>query len=288
MTESVPETFHDLPRDSDGLATTPAALSQLEERLSSFLDKLVADAGAERLVVGLDGGIETTLAATLAVDTLGQDAVIGLVMPAFMSHEATARNAETVATALGIDHSRLQLQPVLAVFQEAVGEPTGPTDDLVATNNALSRVRMACAYYVANTMDALVVGTVNRTEYLLGSITKHGDTGADCLLFANLYRSEVQALAEGIGIPPDIIAEQVDGRYEGESVVSELQIEPKTIDRILRLHVDKGEKATTVADKTDVDPSLVQRLFEWCTQTRHKRNHPPTSGQYLNNPIFDH
>lgn len=286
MTRSVPKTFRDLPRDSDGLATTPAALSQLEERLSSFLDELITEAGAERLVVGLDGGVETTLAATLAVDAVGQDAVIGLVMPAFMSHEATARNAETVATALGIDHSRLQLQPVLAAFQEAVGDSTGPADDLVATHNALSRIRMACAYYVANTMDALVVGTVNRTEYLLGSITKHGDTGADCLLFANLYRSEVQALAQEIGIPAEITAEQVDGLYEGESVVSELQIDPRTIDRILRLHIDRGEKATTVAEKTDVDPSLVQRLSEWCTQTRDKRNHPPASGQYLNDDIL--
>lgn len=269
----------DLPRDSDGLATTDEALAILRERLPAFLEGLVADAGADGFVVRLDGSVETAVAATLAADAIGADRVTGLVMPAFISHEGVARNAEAVAESLGIDHSRLQLQPVLAAVQEAVGESDGPVDDVLATNNMLSRLRMACTYYVANTSNALVVGPIDRTRYLLGSATKHGETAADCLLFGDLYRTEVRALARQIGIPEDLTAETVGSPlYAGQSAIEQLDVPPETVDRILRLRFDEDVAAATVADRLEVDPALVDRLDEWCVRTRHKRQQPPMPG----------
>nr|WP_242634234.1 NAD(+) synthase [Natrinema longum] len=269
----------DLPRSSDGLATTDDALARLRERLPRFLEERVADAGADRLVVGLDGGVETALAATFAVEAVGQDRVTGLVMPAFLSHEAVSRNAEAIATALGIEHRRVHLQPVLAAFQEAVGGSDGPADDLVATNNALSRLRMACAYYVANTTNALVVGTINRTQSLLGSVTKHGETGADCLLFGDLYRTEVEALARAVGIPEALTVETSGSPlHPGESPAAALGISTETVDRVLHARVDDGVDTATVTERTGVDPSIIDQLAEWCDRTRHKRRYPETPG----------
>nr|WP_245852966.1 NAD(+) synthase [Natrinema ejinorense] len=271
----------DLPRSSDGLATTDDALARLRERLPRFLEERVADAGADRLVVSLDGGVETALAATFAVEAVGQDRVTGLVMPAFLSHEAVSRNAEAIATALGIEHRRMQLQPVLAAFQETVGGSDGPADDLVATNNALSRLRMACAYYVANTTNALVVGTVNRTQSLLGSVTKHGETGADCLLFGDLYRTEVEALARAVGIPEELTVETSGSPlHPGESPATELDVDPETVDRILRCRIDEGVDAAVVAERAGVDVKLIERLETWSERTSHKRCRPvrPSTG----------
>ncbi|ELY63258.1 NH(3)-dependent NAD(+) synthetase [Natrinema versiforme JCM 10478] len=269
----------ELPRDSDGLATTDEALTTLRERLPPFLEQLVADAGADGLVVRLDGSVETTVAATLAVDAIGEEHVTGLVMPAFISHEAIARNAETVAESLGIEHSRLQLQPVLAAVQGAVGESDGPVDDAIATNNMLSRLRMACTYYVANTSNLLVVGPIDRTRYLLGSATKYGETAADCLLFGDLYQTEVRALARHIGIPEDLTFETAGSPlYDGQSAIEQLDVPPETVDRILRLRFDQEVERATVADRLEVDPELVDRLDEWCVRTRHKRQQPPTPG----------
>ncbi|AGB32537.1 NH(3)-dependent NAD(+) synthetase [Natrinema pellirubrum DSM 15624] len=271
----------DLPRGSDGLATTDDALSRLRERLPTFLERVVADAGAEGVVVPLDGGVETALAATFAVDAVGQDHVTGLVMPAFLSHEAVSRNAEAVATSLGIDHSRLQLQPVLAAFQETIGGSSGPADDLVATTNALSRLRMTCAYYVANATDALVAGPINRTQYLLGSVAKHGETGADCLPFAGLYRAELEALARAVGIPEDLTVEAAGSPlHPGGSPATGLDADPETVDRILRRRIDEGVDAGTVADRTGVETETVERLAAWVERTRHKRRQPvrPSTG----------
>ncbi|MDF9745071.1 NAD(+) synthase [Natrinema sp. S1CR25-10] len=267
----------ELPRGPEGLATTDDALARLRERLPRFLEERVANAGADRLVVGLDGGVETALAATFAVEAVGRDRVTGLVMPAFLSHEAISRNAEAIATSLGIEHRRLQLQPVLAAFQETVGGSDGPADDLVATNNALSRLRMACTYYVANTTNALVVGTVNRTQFLLGSFTKHGETGADCLPFVSLFRTEVEALARAVGLPEELTVETSGSPlHPGESPAAAVGVPPEIVDRILGACVDRGVDTATAAERTGVDPSTVERLAEWCDRTRHKRRYPVT------------
>ncbi len=265
----------DLPRGSDGLATTDEALSRLRDRLPAFLERLLADAGADGFVVPLDGGVETALAATFAVDAAGQDRVTGLVMPAFLSHEATARNAEAVAASLDIEHSRLQLRPVLAAFQEAIGGSSGPADDPVATNNALSRLRMTCAYYVANATNALVVGPIDRTQYLLGSVAKHGETGTDCLPFAGLYRTELAALARAVGIPEDLTVDASGSPlHPGESPATALDTDPETVDRILRYRIDEGVDAVAVAERTGVEAETVERLEVWVERTRHKRRRP--------------
>lgn len=266
-----------VPRGPDRLATTADAAAQLRERLPAFLEDAVADADADGIVVGLDGGVETALTAALAVDAVGEDRTTGLVMPAFLSHEAISCNAEAVAASLGIEHSRVQLQPVLAAFREAVGESRGPTDDPVATNNVLSRLRMTCAYYVANATNALVVGTVNRTQYLLGSVTKHGETGADCLPLADLYRTEVDALSRAVGIPEELTVEAAGSPlHPGSSPVEELDVDAETVDRILRLRIDEGLETATVADRVDVESAVVDRLAAWCARTRHKRRSPLT------------
>jgi len=116
-------------------------------------------------------------------------------MPVQLNDEAPARDAEAVASILDVDYRRVPLQPLVTAFQRVVGTAGEPADDLVAVGNASERFRMTCAYYVANTTNRLVVGTVTRTERLLGSVTKYGENGVDLSLFGDLYRTEVRALA---------------------------------------------------------------------------------------------
>lgn len=265
----------DVPRGPHGLATTSAAHSRLRAHLVDFLETAVVDANAERLVVGLDGGVGTALAATLAVDAVGEDRVVGLVMPAYVSHEAVSQNAAAVASALGIEHSRLQLHPVLAALQETITDSSGPAEDLIATTNALSRLRMACLYYAANATDGLVVGAVDRTQYLLGAVTKHGETGVDCLPFAGCYRTEVRTLAADVGIPDDLTVESPGSPlHPGTSPIGDLEIDVETVDRVLRQRIDGGRAVATVAEDLAVEPSTVEQLETWCARTAHKRRPP--------------
>jgi len=265
-----------LPREEHGLATSKAATRRIQGVLPAFLETKIIEAEANGLVVPLDGSVESTVAAALAVDGIGADYVTGLVMPVQLSDEGPARTAETVASLLDIDCHRLHLQPVLTAFQRVVGQTGEPTDDLVAMQHASERFRMACKYYVANTRNELVVGTVPRTDRLLGSVAKYGENGVDLSLFGDLYRTEIEALADALDVPSEILehpAHPMD--HSSATDAAELGIDQQELDSILHFAIDRDCPAPDVADRVDVDEATVERTIQWCASTRHKRHTPP-------------
>jgi len=266
----------DLPRDECALATARSAIRRVQELLPAFLEDVATAAEAEGFVVAMDGCVGSTVAATMAAEALGPERVTGLVMPAGLSDEAPARDAEAAASALGIEHYRFRLQPVVAAFREAVGASDGPTDDLVAMRNATERFQTACAYYVANTRDRLVVGSVDRTDRLLGSVAKYGANGVDVALLGDLYRTEVRALARDLDLPRSIRERSPRLVSHAEPTDAErLGVDQRTLDSLLRLTVDEGEPAAVVADRLGIEPAAVRRVKRWCSATRHKRHSPP-------------
>lgn len=265
----------DLPRDECELATSKPAVRRVQELLPAFLEDVAATAEADGFVVAMDGAVDSTVTAAMAAEALGPERVTGLVMPSGLTDEAPARDAEAAASALGIEHHRFQLQPLVAAFREAVGASDGPADDLVAMHNATERFQTVCAYYVANTRNKLVVGSVDRTDRLLGSVAKYGGNGVDVELLGDLYRTEVRALARDLDLPPSIRERSPRRVSHAEPTDAErLGVDQRTLDSLLRLSVDEGEPATVVADRLDVDPTVVRRVQRWCSTTRHKRHSP--------------
>lgn len=263
-----------------GLTTGPEALADLGASLVGFVEAVVAEAGADRAVVALDGGVASAVTATLAADALGPDRVDALVMPAHLSSEASARDAETVADGLGIDAERVHLQPVLAAFRETMGETGAPADDLVAIGNALARFRMTCAYYLANTGNGVVLGTATRTDRLLGSVTKHGDAGVDVLPLGDRYYTEVRALAGELGLPDSVIAGPRGGFAVAPTDAETLGVDDQTLDELLVAAVDENRPAPEVAERVGVTVETVERVTSWRAVTAHKRRRPPTPATY--------
>lgn len=261
--------------DETGLVTARTDLARVEADLHDFLAGVVADAGAERAVVALDGTLGSTVVATLAADALGPDRVTGLVMPAYLTHADAAQEAELVAEVLGMEHTRVQLTPLLAAFQTTVESSPGATDDLVATESALARLRTACAYYVANVADGVVLGTADRTALFAGTVVKHGDTGVDCLPLGDLYRTEVRALADFLDLPDTASTDAADGMAAGRPR-DDRGLDNTVRDRVLHGLVDRSESPAAVADRLDLPPDTVERVATWRAETAHKRRVPAT------------
>jgi len=165
---------------------------------------------------------------------------------------------------------------VLTAFQRVVGDTGEPTDDLVAMQNASKRFRMACKYYVANSRNELVVGTVPRTDRLLGSVAKYGENGVDLSLFGDLYRTEIEALADALAVPSELLEHSPHPiEHTGTTDAAELGIDQRELDSILHFAIDRDYSAPEVANRVDVEQSVVERAIHWCAQTRHKRHTPP-------------
>lgn len=264
-----------VPTDDGALAVSPEAVTTVREEITAFIGSTVADAGADRAVVPLDGGVASAVVATLAVDALGAEHVDALVMPAHLSGEAAARDAETLAEALGVEARRIQLQPLLAAFRETMDAAGAAADDVLAVENALARFRMACAYYVANTNDGLVLGSGTRTERLLGSVTKHGDVGVDALPLGSHYHTEVCALADALGVP-DAVTHRSRGVDTGPTDAEQLGVDDRTLDELLAVVVDGEQPPDEVAERVGVAHETVERVRSWHDATTHKRRPPAT------------
>ena len=276
--------MHDETQHShSSLAGLTQRIDDVESSVVAFLRERVESAGADGVVVAMSGGLDSTVTATLAVEALGPDRVLGLALPCHKTDASATMEAEVVADHLGVEFRRVQLRPLLHQFDEYVAptltpeEPQGPTPTPDrAQANAIARLRMVCAYYAANRSNRLVVGTANRSELLLGYVTKYGDGAADLFPLGDLYRTEVGELARHLGLP-DAIVERTPtaGLYPGQTDADELGATYDVVDSLLYRVVEDGDTVAAAADALDVEESTARRLVSMCEETAHKRRLPP-------------
>ncbi|WP_435155334.1 NAD+ synthase [Haladaptatus sp. DFWS20] len=251
----------------------------VHQQVVLFIEEYVRQSDAEGVIVPMSGGIDSTLTAYLAVEALGPDRVAGLLLPGNLCGEESNNEARILAEALGIERCEIDLQPLLHCFTETVVSQfdDGRFDDgtFRALGNALSRLRMTCAYYEANVTSRLVVGTSNRSELLLGYFTKHGDGGADLLPLGDLYKTEVRALARRIGIPRRVVEKPATAElWAGQTDREELGAAYEFIDTILHYSIDRSYRAETIASELDVTIETVWDIVHWHLDTHHKRRLP--------------
>lgn len=250
-------------------------LAAVRERVTAFVAETVAHAGADGVVVVMDGGLDSTLSAALAVEALGADRVVSLSLPCHKSADLGAIDAGTFAEALGIEHHQLHLNPLVESFREVVGGTAAASEGPDRYDNVAARLRMTVAYFVANARNHLVLGTANRTELLLGHVTKHGDSGADLLPLGNLYETEVRDLGREVGIPRRIV-ERNGTAGRRSSVGAALGVDAGVVDEVLEAVVDDDLTPRTAARTLSVPVEDVRTIVERWVDSDHKRRYPGT------------
>lgn len=274
-----------VPRDTDAE----------RERIRAFIESQVADAGADGVVVNMSGGLDSTVTAAIAVEALGADRVYGLVLPCNKIGAPHARDAEALADALGIEHDTVHLQPLYAQFGAVAPDRFDLHDEPTRSGNAVARLRMTMAYLAANATNRLVCGTTNRSELLLGYVTKHGDGAADLLPLGHLYKTDVRALAEALDVPEFVVEKPpTAGFLPGQRDVDDLGAPYEVIDPVLQLGVDRGLNVETIRERfesarseadaesdvagSSADTETIRRLLGRCHETDHKRVPAPIPG----------
>src|SRR5919204_1256246 len=215
------------------------------ERLAAWMRQRIAEAGAQGLVVGLSGGVDSAVVARLA-QLASPGAVIGVLMPCH-SDSADERDAAMVAKHFSIPTVRVDLAPAYDTLADSVKSavqtlpPTlhkeRPHDDprsRVPLANMKPRLRMTTLYFFANTLNYLVAGTGNKSELSIGYFTKYGDGGVDLRPLANLVKSEVRALARELNVPQAIVDRTpTAGLWLGQTDESEMGFTYDELERYL-------------------------------------------------------
>lgn len=257
------------------------AALELADRVSSWLKDRIEEAGADRFVFGLSGGIDSAVVCGLCTRAVGPERVLPIIMPS-SSHPQDAVEAQNVADAFGVRPITIDLTGVAeAVFAAMPGEeelyrdilhadvPEGSDARLqLARANVRPRSRMITNYYLANLSRGIVVGTGNKTEYLIGYFTKYGDGGIDIAPLVDLYKFEVRAIAKAIGVPETVITRPPSaGLWEGQTDESEIGISYADLDTTL-LVIEKG-------DTSHIDPELLAKVQRKIATSGHKRTAVP-------------
>jgi NAD+ synthase len=250
-----------------------------------FLQRQLEQTGFSRLLLGLSGGLDSALVCHLAVEAIGAENVLCVLMPYRSSSPESRGDAEAVIAALGCPSELFDITPIVDGYLD------GLSDEEVSRGrrgNFAARARMAVLYDRSVTWGGLVCGTSNKTETLLGYTTIYGDNAAALLPIADLYKSQVRQLSADMGVteqilrkPPtaDLWPEQTD---EGE-----LGIKYEDVDRLLFWMIDRrrsGEQLLAM----DFPADRIERVKRMVAGAEYKRQMPPVAKLTTRTPGVDY
>jgi len=238
--------------------------------IAEFIRGQLRQAGFERAVLGLSGGIDSALVAYLVAEAIGPERLLCVLMPYRTSADASRNDAEEVVRRLGAASELIEISPMVDAFFAS-----DPAATPLRRGNFMSRQRMAALYDRSVTWGGLVVGTSNKTESLIGYTTLFGDNACAFNPIGDLYKSQVRQVAADIGVPDSIIRKAPSADlWPGQTDEIEAGFSYPVLDRLLFWRVDKRRSDDEMAG-LGFDPALVARVDRMIATSEFKRQVPP-------------
>lgn len=220
-------------------------------------------------VVGLSGGIDSALVATLATKAIGPERVKAILMPYTLEwRPEDVEDAELVAKHLGLEWETFEIKNFAEPF-----EILGLNE--VERGNVMARCRMITLYAISNKYNGAVLGTGNKSELMIGYFTKYGDGGTDLLPIGDLYKTEVFQLAKYLGVPEKIINRKpTAGLWKGQTDESEIGMSYEILDEILFNHIEL-RKGPDELIRMGFAKEHIDKVMHMIKISEHKRRTPP-------------
>ena len=237
--------------------------------LVGFIQNEVRKVGFERVVLGLSGGVDSSLVATLAAQALGPKNVLGVIMPYRTSDPKSMSDALQVVRQLGIEHLEVDITPQIDAYFARF-----PDADPRRRGNKMARERKSIEYDQSSAFRALVIGTSNKTELLLGYGTIYGDMASAINPIGDLYKTQVWQLADAVGVPTAIVQKAPSADlWSGQSDETELGFQYRMIDQLLYYLVDRRYSVDELKGQ-GFDQAFITEIVRRVRENQYKRRLP--------------
>lgn len=237
--------------------------------LVEFIRNETRKFGFKRVVLGISGGIDSALSATLAAEALGPENVVGLILPYKTSSPESEGHARLLIEQLGLPCDKIDITSMAEPLFERYKEMSN-----LRRGNVLARMRMIVVFDRSAMENALVLGTSNKTEYLLGYTTWYGDSAASIQPLGDLYKTQIRALARAVGVPAPIVEKKPSADlWPGQTDESEMGISYDLADQVLYLLVDERIDPERVIEM-GFDRAFVERVVRTVRNMQYKRMTP--------------
>jgi NAD+ synthase len=237
--------------------------------LVDFIRNEFHKVGVQRAVLGISGGVDSSLSAMLAAEALGPDNVLGIRMPYKLSSTESIEHATMVAERAKIRTLTVEITPQIDAYFARF-----PDADDRRRGNKMARERMTILYDHSAAFEALVLGTSNKTELLLGYGTLHGDMASAVNPLGDLYKTQVWALSEQVGVPAEIVTKKPSADlWVGQTDEAELGFTYQQVDELLFLMVDRRYPAQELIELGFAE-HFVRRVTDMVRNSQFKRRLP--------------
>jgi NAD+ synthase len=237
--------------------------------LTTFIRDEMAKPGFSRLIVGLSGGLDSAVVAYLSERSIGKDNVIAAIMPYKTSSPGNVEDARDIADKLGLKVFFVDISPQIDLYFKQF-----PDADKDRRGNKMARERMSILYDLSAKEKALVIGTSNKTEILLGYGTIHGDLASAINPLGDLYKTQVRIMAAQLGVPEKIISKAPSADlFAGQTDEGDYGFTYKDVDGLLYMLVD--ERFTPAqCEKAGYERTMIDRVLNMIVKNQFKRSAP--------------
>ena len=269
----VNEKKSDLPplKTSDSLSELESMYAALKMGLSDYVEKN----NFKKVLVGLSGGIDSALTATIAVDALTSDNVIGVAMPSKFNPKSSLDDAKELADNLNIELKTINIEETAEKFRNLLKDNLNDDLKSVVDENIQSRIRGNILMGLSNQLGAMVVSTGNKSEMAVGYSTLYGDLVGGFALLKDVYKTEVYKLSDYRNsiskvIPQNIIEKKPSAELSEDQYDSDSLPEYDLLDKILKMYIELDFSSEKIIN-SDIDKEVVFDILEKIDRNEYKR-----------------
>ncbi len=239
--------------------------TSITETIEKFLTEQIEKNHAKGIILGLSGGIDSAVLAYICKRKL-KEKTLAIIMPDTSITPTETEDALKMIALTGIEHKLIDIKPIVNEYAMYL-EPNER-----ARGNLRARVRTNILYYYANIKNYLVLGSSDKSEYLIGYFTKFGDGASDLTPIISLYKLQVREIAKYLGVPDNIISKKSNPHlWKNHEAEEELGASYEEVDSILYCLFEKKLSVDETVQITQIQKSIVEKIHELSINSEHKR-----------------